>query len=139
MSNPYQTPPPDPHGGYGQQQQPYGAPQYQQPQAYQQPGYGYPQQQAYPPPQQQVYPPQPVAPPNSFATATVVLGFVAILFSCVYGGFIGLIGLGVGIAGLNRSASTGIGRNMSIGGIALNTLAVLISVALVVLIVLAPQ
>ncbi|GGV10192.1 hypothetical protein GCM10010495_24280 [Kitasatospora herbaricolor] len=133
MSNPYQTPPPDPHGGYGQQQQPYGAPQYQQPQAYQQPGYGYP-------PQQQAYvPPQPAAQQNSYATATVVLGFVAVLFSCFYGGFIGLIGLGVGIAGLNRSATTGIGRNMSIGGIALNTLAVLISVGLVVLIVIAPQ
>ncbi|MCX5212479.1 hypothetical protein OG689_24875 [Kitasatospora sp. NBC_00240] len=133
MSNPYQTPPPDPYGGYGQQQpQQYGAPQYQQPQQpYQQPGYGYPQQQAYAP--------QPVAQPNSYATAAVVLGFVAVLFSCFYGGFIGLIGLGVGIAGLNRSASTGIGRNMSIGGIALNTLAVLISIAMIVFIVIAPQ
>ncbi|MFF1870771.1 hypothetical protein [Streptomyces sp. CB03911] len=134
MSNPYQTPPPDPYGGYGQPQQPYGAPQYQQPQqpqAYQQSGYGYPQQQAYAP--------QPVAQQNSYATATVVLGFVAVLFSCFYGGFIGLIGLGVGIAGLNRSASTGIGRNMSIGGIALNTLAVLISIAMIVFIVIAPQ
>ncbi|MEU2627278.1 hypothetical protein [Kitasatospora sp. NPDC007106] len=126
MSNPYQ---PDPYGGYGQpQQQPYGtpgygAPQYQQPQ----PGYGYPQQ------------PQPYAPAgpvvvqaNSPATASVVLGFVAILTSCFYGGFLGLIGLGVGIAGLNKSNQTGVGRNAAIGGIVLNVLAVLISIAIVV-------
>ncbi|MFC8453670.1 hypothetical protein [Kitasatospora sp. NPDC057223] len=127
MSNPYQTPPPDPYGGYGQQQpppqQPYGAPQYPHPQ---QPGYGY----GYP--QQQAYVPQAAAQPNSYATASVVLGFIGVLLSCFYGGFIGLIGLGIGIAGLNRSATTGLGRSASIGGIALNTLAVLISVAMVV-------
>ncbi|MDH6578125.1 hypothetical protein [Kitasatospora sp. MAP5-34] len=83
-------------------------------------GYGHPQQ------------PHP-APPNSYATASVVLGFLAVLFSCVYGGFLGLIGLGVGIAGLNRSAATGVGRNASIGGVALNTLALLITIAMVVL------
>ncbi len=129
MSNPYQTPPPDPYGGYGQPQQPppqqpYGAPQYPQ-----QPGYGY----GYP--QQQVYAPQPVPTPNSYATASVVLGFVGVLFSCFYGGFIGLVGLGIGIAGLNRSSTTGLGRSASIGGIALNTLAVLISIAMVVYLV----
>lgn len=128
MSNPYQTPPPDPYGGYGQQpapQQPYGTAPYQQ----QQPGYGY----GYP--QQQAYAPQPVPQPNSYATASVVLGFIGVLFSCFYGGFIGLIGLGIGIAGLNRSSNTGIGRSASIGGIVLNTLAVLISIAMVVYLV----
>jgi len=129
VSNPYQTPPSDPYGGYGQpqQQQPYGAPQYQQP------GYGYPQQ-----PQPQFVPSQ-VAEPNSYATASVVLGFIAVLLSCFYGGFIGLIGLGIGIAGLNRSSTTGLGRNASIGGIALNTLAVLISIGLVVLVLVAAK
>ncbi|MFD9125325.1 hypothetical protein [Kitasatospora sp. NPDC059571] len=118
MSNPYQ---PDPYGGYGQQQQPhYGQPQYQQ-----QPGYGYPQQP-------QPYAPAPAPLPNSAATASVVLGFVGILTSCFYGGFLGLIGLGVGIAGLNKSNQTGVGRNAAIGGIALNVLAVLISIAIVV-------
>ncbi|WP_052681722.1 hypothetical protein [Saccharothrix sp. ST-888] len=129
MSNPYQTPPPDPYGGYGppQPQQPYGAPQYQQ---QPQPGYGYPQQ---PQPQPLQFGAPPVAAqPNTMATASIALGFVAVLASCVYGGFLGLIGLGVGIAGLNRSNTTGVGRTPAIGGIVLNTLAVLISVALVV-------
>ncbi|MFD0528619.1 hypothetical protein ACFQ1I_19065 [Kitasatospora arboriphila] len=61
-----------------------------------------------------------------------MLGFVAILTSCFYGGFLGLIGLGVGIAGLNKSNQTGVGRNAAIGGIVLNVLAVLISIAIVV-------
>ncbi|PBC79411.1 hypothetical protein BX265_4213 [Streptomyces sp. TLI_235] len=131
MSNPYQ---PDPYGGYGQPQQPpygtpgYGAPQYQQPQP--QPGYGYPQQ---PLPHQQYAQAGPVViQANSAATASVVLGFIGILTSCFYGGFLGLIGLGVGIAGLNKSNQTGVGRNAAIGGIVLNVLAVLISIAIVV-------
>ncbi|MDH6124197.1 hypothetical protein [Kitasatospora sp. GP82] len=130
MSNPYQTPPPGPYGGHGQQQ-PYGAPQYQQPP--QQPGYGYPQQ----PQPFMAPPPAPLAPqPNSLATASVALGFVAVLLSFfLYGGVLGLIGLGIGIGGLNRSGTTGIGRNASLGGIVLNTLALLISIALVVLLV----
>ncbi len=128
MSNPYQSPPPDPYGGYGRQpqqpQQPqYGAPQYPQ---QQQPGYGY----GYP--QQQVYAPPPVVQQNSYATASVVIGFVAVVLSCAYLGFLGLVGLGIGIAGLNRSSGTGVGRNAALGGIALNTLAVLISIAFVV-------
>ncbi|GJF29598.1 hypothetical protein KNE206_22980 [Kitasatospora sp. NE20-6] len=133
MSNPYQ---PDPYGGYGQQpQQPYGTPQYgapqyqhpQQPQPQPQPGYGYPQQ------------PQPYVPPgpvviqaNSAATASVVLGFIGILTSCFYGGFLGLVGLGIGIAGLNRSNRTGVGRNAAVGGIVLNVLAVLTSIGFLV-------
>ncbi|WP_431679013.1 hypothetical protein [Kitasatospora sp. KL5] len=126
MSNPYQ---PDPYGGYGQPQQPYGtpgygAPQYQQPQ---QPGYGYPQQ-----PQPYAAPGPVVVQANSAATASVVLGFIGILTSCFYGGFLGLVGLGVGISGLNKSNQTGVGRNAAIGGIVLNVLAVLISIAIVV-------
>jgi hypothetical protein len=62
----------------------------------------------------------------------VVLGFVGILTVCFYGGFLGLIGLGVGIAGLNKSNQTGVGRNAAIGGIVLNVLSVLISMAVVV-------
>ncbi|GAA2744740.1 MULTISPECIES: hypothetical protein [Kitasatospora] len=159
MSNPYQTPDPYAGGGYGQPQQPgygqqpqqqpgYGAPQQpgygqqagygQQPPAYQQPGYGYPQQAPPPVP----VPPQPYGatpPPNSAATAAVALGFVAILTTCFYGGFLGLVGIGVGIAGLNKSNTTGQGRNAAIGGIVLNTLAVLISAALVVYILVAAK
>lgn len=131
MSNPYQ---PDPYGGYGQQppQQPYGtpqygAPQYQQQPPQQQPGYGYPQQQ------QPYAPAAPVvAQTNSLATASVVLGFVGVLTFCFFGGFLGLVGLGVGIAGLNKSNQTGIGRNAAIGGIVLNVLAVLITIGYLV-------
>ncbi|WP_354640959.1 hypothetical protein [Kitasatospora camelliae] len=134
MSNPYQSP--DPYGGYGQQP-PYGAPQYpQQPQpGYQQPvsGYGYPQQPqpVYQQPQPQAFVPS-GGQQNSYATASAVLGFVAILLTCFYGGFLGLIGIGIGIAGVNRAGRTGVGKTAAIGGVVLNTLAVLISIALVV-------
>ncbi|GAA2254913.1 hypothetical protein GCM10010430_43350 [Kitasatospora cystarginea] len=130
MSNPYQTPPSDPYGGYGgPPQQPYGAPQYQQ---QPQPGYGYPQQ---PVPQQPFTAPPLAQTPqrDSYATASVVLGFLAIVLSCAYLGFLGLIGLGLGIAALNRSAATGTGRGVAVGGIVLNALGILISVAMVVL------
>ncbi|MFJ1703059.1 DUF4190 domain-containing protein [Kitasatospora sp. NPDC088346] len=125
MSNPYQAP--DPYGGYGPPQQPYGTPPpspYQQPVP--QPGYGYPQQQPYQPPQP--YAPQPVAEPNSMATASLALGFIGIVI-CFYGAMLGPIGLGLGIAGLNRAQRTGVGRTPAIGGIALSTLAILIGIA----------
>ncbi|MEV4611854.1 DUF4190 domain-containing protein [Kitasatospora sp. NPDC049258] len=134
MSNPYQTP--DPYGGFGppqQPQQPYGTPPpspYQQPVP--QPGYGYPQQQPYPPQpgygQQQPYPQQPTAEPNSMATASLALGFIGIVI-CFYGAMLGPIGLGLGIAGLNRAQRSGVGRTQAIGGIALSTLAILIGIA----------
>jgi hypothetical protein len=106
VSNPYQQqPPPNP---YGQQpQQPYAAPPY--PQA----GYGYP---------------QPVAEPNSLATASLALGFVSIVI-CFYGSLVGPIGLGLGIAGLNRARRSGIGRTQAIGGLVLSTLGILIGIA----------
>ncbi|MFJ5232883.1 hypothetical protein ACIQBJ_23670 [Kitasatospora sp. NPDC088391] len=123
MSNPYQ---PDPHGGYGQQPYPPQQPGYGYPQQPPQPGYGYPQAP--------VPPMYPVAPPNNnAATTSVVIGFITVLLSCFYLGLLGLVGLGFGIAGLNRSAATGVGRNTAIGGIVLNTLAVLISIAIIVL------
>lgn len=127
MSNPYQTPS-DPHGGYGQSQQPYGAPQFQQPQT-PQAGYGYPPQQ---PPYPQPPAPAP-APVNSHATASVIIGFVAILATCFYGCFLGLIGLGLGISGLRKANQIGLGRNAAIGGIVLNLLALLIGIGLLVL------
>ncbi|MGW4897008.1 hypothetical protein ACWEQL_32825 [Kitasatospora sp. NPDC004240] len=143
MSNPYQTPPPGPYGGPGQQPHaaPYGAPQYQQPvpqPVHPQPVHpqqGYPAGYAYQPPVYQAPVPVPVVEPNQYATAAVVLGFVAVLTTCFYGGLLGLIGLGVAIAGLNRSNTTGVGRGMSIGAIVLNVLAVLITIAVIVLVV----
>jgi len=151
VSNPYQTP--DPYGtgggygapqpsGYGTPQPQYPQQQYPQQQApgYQQPGYGYPQQpqpQPYQPqpgyPQQpgQPYPQQPVAEPNSVAKASLALGFASIVI-CFYGALLGPIGLGLGIAGLNRAQKTGEGRSQAIGGIVLSTLGVLIGIAGVV-------
>ncbi|MGW4382032.1 hypothetical protein [Kitasatospora sp. NPDC004531] len=137
MSNPYQ---PDPYGGYGQaggppgpppQQPSYGYPQAPQPP--QQPHYGYPQPQ----PQHfsHPYPPGvPMAANNALATASVVVGFVAILLSCWVVGLAGLVGLGLGVGGLNKAAQLGgTGRTAAIGGIALNSLAVLISIGVLVL------
>ncbi|MFI9784809.1 hypothetical protein ACIHEI_15075 [Kitasatospora sp. NPDC051984] len=135
MSNPYQ---PDPYGGYGQaggppgpppQQQPYGYPQAPQPP--QQPGYGYPQQ----PHPSHPYPPNvPMAVSNNHATTSVVLGFIAILLSCVYGGVVGLVGVGLGVSGLNQSAQLGgTGRTAAIGGIVLGALSVLLTIGFIVL------
>ncbi|MFD8483766.1 hypothetical protein [Kitasatospora sp. NPDC059673] len=139
MSNPYQ---PDPYGGYGQAGGPSGPPpqqpSYGYPQAPQPPqpqpgyGYGYPQQPPHP---SHPYPPGvPMAVNNNAATTSVVIGFIAVLLSCVYGGVLGLVGLGFGVSGLNRSAQLGgTGRTAAIGGIVLNSLSVLITLGIVVL------
>ncbi|WP_457028839.1 DUF4190 domain-containing protein [Kitasatospora sp. P5_F3] len=119
MSNPYQQQPPDPYG-YGPPQQPYAAPQYPQPMP-QQPGYGYPQ-----PPV-----PAPAPVPNNLAVAAMVLGFLSILI-CFYGALLGPVGLGLGIAGLNRARQTGTGRSQAIGGMVLSVLGILIGIAGVV-------
>ncbi|MFD8593682.1 hypothetical protein ACFV1L_01610 [Kitasatospora sp. NPDC059646] len=145
MSNPYQQPDPYNGSGYGQQpQQPgYGYPQqppqpnYGYPQAPQQPqGYGYPQapQQPYPP----VYPAAP--PQNTLATASAAIGVVSILTVCFYGWLLALVGVGLGIGALNKSSQLGgQGRGVAIGGIVINTLALLIGVAVVVLYVVIPK
>ncbi|MFJ6214450.1 hypothetical protein ACIQGZ_14110 [Streptomyces sp. NPDC092296] len=153
MSNPYQTPPPDPYGG--QAGQPYGAP----PASGQQPGYGqqppgYGGQPPYapqPPYGQQPPPgygvpygrqpgyggPVPYGPgvttgePNSLATASVALGFISVVV-CFYGAVLAPVGLGLGIAGVNRARVTGTGRSTAIGGIVLSTLAILIGIAALV-------
>jgi hypothetical protein len=108
--------PPDPgQPQYGQPQygQPqYGQPQYGQPQ-YGQPQYGQPQfgEPAYAP----VYSPYPVAPPsNGFAVASLIVSLCS-LISC---GVAGFVGMGLGIAGYRQSTRTGVGRGLSIAGIA---------------------
>ncbi|MFJ8044735.1 DUF4190 domain-containing protein [Kitasatospora sp. NPDC096147] len=118
MSNPYQQPPPDPYAGYGQQQ-PYPAPPY--PQApYQQPGF------------------TPAPEPNTLAKAALALGFASIIV-CVYGSVLGLVGVPLGIAGLNKARQTGLGRTQAIGGIVLSALGVLIGIAVLVLAETAPE
>jgi hypothetical protein len=95
---------------YGQPQ--YGQPQYGQPQ-YGQPQYGQPQygQPAYAP----AYSPYPVAPPsNGFAVASLIVSLCG-LITC---GLTGFIGVGLGIAGYRQSTRTGVGRGLSIAGIA---------------------
>ncbi|MFD5561819.1 DUF4190 domain-containing protein [Kitasatospora griseola] len=147
MSNPYQ---PDPYGGYGQaggrpgpppqQPPPYGYPQAPQPPQPMQPGYGYGYpQQAHP---SHPYPPNvPMSVNNNAATASVVIGFVAILLSCFFFlGISGLVGLGFGISGLKRATQLGgTGRTAAIGGIVLNSLALLISLGVMVLAVTSPS
>ncbi|MGW4652101.1 hypothetical protein [Kitasatospora sp. NPDC004289] len=121
MSNPYQQPPPDPYGGYGQQPHPH--------QAY--PGPGYPQQHQQPQPGYPMGPMAPVGPvaePNGMANAALALGFASIVI-CFYGALLGPVGLGLGIAGLNRSQRTGVGRTQAIGGIVLSALGLLIGIA----------
>lgn len=72
------------------------------------------------------------------ARASLALGFIGIVV-CFYGAVLGPIGLGLGIAGLNRSQSTGVGRNQAIGGIALSTLGILIGIAGLVFYTVIPE
>jgi hypothetical protein len=133
VSNPYQAPPPDPYGGPygGPPGQPYGAPVHGGPPV----GYG-----PAPTPGYGYLPPQPAAygigtgqtgEPNSMATASAVLGFFSIMV-CFYGGLIGPLSLGLGIAGVNRSRRTGTGRSTAIGGIIMSGLGMAISIAAIV-------
>lgn len=142
VSNPYQTPPPDPYGG--QTGQPWTPPPGYGPQpGYSQapPGYGYPTPQQVPygmAPTSQGMPFAPAVQPNNLATASVVLGFLSVLI-CFYGGLLGPVGLGLGIAGVNRARTTGVGRSAAVGGIVLSVLSILISIAALVFFVVLDQ
>lgn len=112
---------------YGQQ--PYGQPGYGQP-GYEQARYGQPgfgPTPAGPPPGYQPppfgspppgpYPPgYPAYPPpsntNGLAIASLVTGLLGFL-CCIPG----VVGIGLGIAGLNQAKRTGVGRGLSIAGI----------------------
>ncbi|WP_189130481.1 DUF4190 domain-containing protein [Wenjunlia tyrosinilytica] len=136
MSSPYHTP--DPYDG---RQNPYanGQPGYGYPQ--QPPQYGHPQS-GYGPGPGYGYPGGPGGPhptagePNQLALASVVLGFISIVGALFcYGGVLGPVSIGLGVAGLARSKRTGTGRNQSIGGIALGALGTAILASFIVLIV----
>ncbi|NII51559.1 DUF4190 domain-containing protein [Frigoribacterium endophyticum] len=106
----YGQPQSTPAGGYGAPQAPYG-----------QPG------QPYAP-----YGGQPSSPAggNGLAIASVVLGGVGLLLSIiVFGGILGLVGLALGIVALLKKTGS---RLLAIIGTALSGLAVLISVAVLV-------
>jgi hypothetical protein len=134
------TPPPQPTPppGYGQQPPVYGYPQPQpqpDPYAQQPPGYGY----AYPQPQQQPQPPVgygygPTGEPNTLANAATAIGVLSIVTVCFYGGFLGVLGVVLGLLALNKSATTGTGRNQAIGSIIVSTLGILIGILVLVLV-----
>jgi hypothetical protein len=115
VPNDEQSPPNDPwyQGPPPQQpsppQQPYPPPGY--------PGYGYGYQQPY---GQAPYPvapygmyPQPTT--NGLAVAALVTGILGFLCSVI----VPFVAIGLGIAGLNQSKKSGVGRGMSITGICL--------------------
>ncbi len=132
-NNPYgpqPTPPPTPPPGYGYpQQDPYAQ---QQPQ-----GYGYPPQPGYP--QQPGYGGYgyggPTGQNNGIAVASLVVGIISIVGSCFFGGLIGIVAVGLGIAGLNKSRTTGTGRGQSIAGIATGAVGLLISIVFIIILV----
>ncbi|HEX2901884.1 MAG TPA: DUF4190 domain-containing protein [Jatrophihabitans sp.] len=137
-AQPYEQPPygQPPYGQSGYGQSGYGQPAYgqsgygQQPYAdnpHTQPGYaehsyaqpGYPQPYGPPPygtaapyaPAGSLYYPPPSR-SNGLAIAALVTGICG--FLCIIPG---LVGIGLGIAGLNEAKRTGVGRGMSIAGI----------------------
>lgn len=90
----------------------YGQPQFGQPQ-YGQPQFGPPPPFGSPPPFAPAYSPYPVpSNSNGLAVASLVTGILGFI-CCIPG----LVGIGLGIAGLNEAKRTGVGRGMSIAGI----------------------
>ncbi|GAA1264462.1 hypothetical protein GCM10009665_62340 [Kitasatospora nipponensis] len=142
MSNPYQQPQ-GPYGqspGYGQQsgygQQPYGPPQQQPGYPPQQPVYvqpGYPQQ---PPPG---YPGGPLKPTqNNLAIASAVIGGFALFGMCFFPALLLTpVGLGLGVVGLGRAKTTGLGKGAAIAGLVINTIGFLIMVVYIIFYVIA--
>lgn len=127
-----QTPPPAPYGQDPYAQAPYGQDPYAQQQPYGQqpppPGYGY-QDPSYGGFQQPGYGGYgPTGQNNGVATAGMVVGIVSIVGFCFLGGFLGLVALGLGIGGLNRSKTTGTGRSQAIAGIVLGSIGVVIQI-----------
>lgn len=65
---------------------------------------------------------------NGFAIAALVIGIIALLGSCCYGGLLGILGVIFGIVALKNDQSKG----MSIAGIATSAVAFVITVVIVV-------
>lgn len=118
----------------------YEVPAFQQPQ-YQQPAYPsvpYPSVPYPPAPYQQfpaVYPPDPYGsypqPPtrNGLAIASLICSLLGLC--CGIGS---LVGIGLGIAGLNQAQRLGTGRRLSIAGIVVGGVGVLVAVGWLILI-----
>ena len=139
MSDPYQQQDPYANNPYGQQPPPsappqgYGYPQ-QDPYAQQQPGYGYPQQDPYG--QQPGYGGYgPTGQSNGLATAAMVVGIVSIVGVCFFGWLTGIVSIGLGIGGLNKSKITGTGRGQAIAGIVCGGVGLLIGAILVIILI----
>jgi hypothetical protein len=120
---------------------PYQQPPYQQPLGYPQqpsPPVPYPQQPYPQQPYQQfppVYPPDPYgsypqpATRNGLAIASLVCSVLGLC--CGIGS---LVGIGLGIAGLNQAQQLGTGRRLSIAGIVVGGLGVLVAVGWLIVI-----
>jgi hypothetical protein len=65
---------------------------------------------------------------NGFAIASLVIGIIALLGSCCYGGLLGILGIIFGIVAIKKSQSQG----MSIAGIATSAVALLITITIIV-------
>jgi membrane associated rhomboid family serine protease len=63
---------------------------------------------------------------NGFAIASLVIGIIALLGSCCYGGLLGILGIIFGIVAIKKSQSQG----MSIAGIATSAVALLITIVI---------
>ncbi|MEC4840183.1 DUF4190 domain-containing protein [Mycobacteroides chelonae] len=101
------------------------------------PYYPYQPPGGYPPPYPYQYgaPVPPPAPKNGLGVGALVVGIIAVLFSCtVFGGFIGgLVAVILGIVGVRRvTRGEANNRGVAISGIVLGTLAVLLSAAILV-------
>ncbi|MGK4579017.1 DUF4190 domain-containing protein [Kitasatospora sp. HPMI-4] len=105
------------------------------PYAQQQPGDGVPYG-AYPHspyPQGPGYGMQPPAGNNGLAVAAMVLGIIGLITSMVFiGGLLGVIGLILGIVALAKARRVGAGRGMAIAGVVTSSIAIVVSILLVV-------
>ncbi|MCX4749974.1 DUF4190 domain-containing protein [Kitasatospora sp. NBC_01287] len=73
------------------------------------------------------------AAPNGLAVAAMVLGIISLIGSVVFvGGPLGVIGLVLGVLALRRARRTGAGRGPAIAGTVTSSIAIVVSVLVVV-------
>jgi hypothetical protein len=75
----------------------------------------------------------PASPSNGLAIASLICSILGLVTCCVTS----FVGIGLGIAGLNQSKRTGVGRGLSIAGIAVGSAWVVLGVVVLVALVAA--
>lgn len=76
------------------------------------------------------YDPPPQKQPKGLAIAALIIGIAAIVLSCCYGGFIGVVGIILGIVHLRKTSA---GKGMAIAGIIMSAVGLIISLVWIII------